>query len=68
MLFSADMSRRGRAFELWSAIKYLGKQGISELVEFLCDTAKYFADELKKHDFDILNEVVFNQILVFFPK
>lgn len=64
MLYTPDMSRRGRIVELWAAIKYLGKQGIEELVNHLNDMAILFTQELKKHDFHILNEVVFNQVLV----
>lgn len=64
MLFSPDMSRRGRAVELWATLKLLGKNGVEELVDGLCDRAEQFAQLMKTEGFNILNEVVFNQVLV----
>ncbi len=65
MLYTPEMSRRARSIELWAILKYLGRNGIGELVDSLCDHAIYFADELQKNGFTILNEVVFNQILIY---
>lgn len=64
MLYVPDMSRRARAVDLWATLKYLGRQGVEALVEGLCDRARHFADRLRGHGFQILNEVVFNQVLV----
>lgn len=64
MLYSPEMSRRARSIELWAILKYLGKEGINELIDVLCDNAKYFADRLIENGFTVLNEVVFNQILI----
>jgi glutamate/tyrosine decarboxylase-like PLP-dependent enzyme len=64
MLYTPEMSRRARAIELWATMKYLGKQGIDELVYGLHKRAKQFAEELKEDGFQILNDVVFNQVLV----
>jgi glutamate/tyrosine decarboxylase-like PLP-dependent enzyme len=64
MLYTTAMSRRARAFELWAAIKYLGSEGIGQLVESLCYHARHFTNQLAEHGFRIINEVVFNQILV----
>lgn len=64
MLYTPEMSRRARATELWATMKYLGREGISELVYRLHERAKQFADGLSENGFNILNEVVFNQVLV----
>jgi glutamate/tyrosine decarboxylase-like PLP-dependent enzyme len=64
MLYSPDMSRRGRAVELWATLKLLGKSGVEELVDGLCERAVQFAEEIKAEGFNVLNEVVFNQVLV----
>lgn len=64
MLHTPEMSRRGRIFELWAALKYLGKSGIDELVYGLHLRARQFASELEQQGFEILNDVVFNQVLV----
>jgi len=64
MLYTPDMSRRARAVELWAALKYLGVTGIDELVYGLHERAVQFADELRANHFKILNDVVFNQVIV----
>jgi len=64
MLHTPEMSRRSRIFELWAALKYLGKSGIDELVYGLHERAQQFASELEQQGFEILNDVVFNQVLV----
>lgn len=64
MFFTPEMSRRARSIELWAAMKYLGKDGIDEMVYGLHQRAKQFSEELKAAGFKILNDVVFNQVLV----
>ena len=64
MLYAPEMSRRARGVELWAALKSLGRSGIDQLVAQLCSRAVQFADELKEQDFRVLNDVVFNQVLV----
>ena len=64
MLYTPDMSRRARAVELWATLKSLGKNGVGALVDQLCDRAQDFAGKLRNQGFQILNDVVFNQVLV----
>ncbi len=64
MHYTPEMSRRARAVELWAALKSLGREGVEELVDRLCGHAISFASGLKAEGFEILNEVVFNQVLV----
>jgi glutamate/tyrosine decarboxylase-like PLP-dependent enzyme len=64
MHYTPDMSRRARAVELWATLKALGRQGVERLVEELCQRAEQFSRELRKRGFRILNDVVFNQVLV----
>lgn len=64
MMYTPEMSRRARAVELWAALKYLGRSGVDELVFGLHQRAVQFADELRAAGFDILNDVVFNQVIV----
>ena len=63
MLYTPEMSRRARGIEVWAAMKSLGRAGIDALVAQLCQRASQFADSLNDHDFRILNDVVFNQVL-----
>lgn len=64
MLHTPEMSRRARVVELWAALKYLGKSGIDDLVFGLHERALQFAAELERQGFEIVNDVVFNQVLV----
>lgn len=64
MLYTPEMSRRARAVELWAILKYLGKEGVDSLVLGLHKRALQLAKELLEKEFNILNEVVFNQVLV----
>ena len=64
MMYTPEMSRRARAVELWATLKFLGKSGVEELVDGLCDRARQFAERLDAEGFRILNDVVFNQVLV----
>jgi glutamate/tyrosine decarboxylase-like PLP-dependent enzyme len=64
MFYTPEMSRRARSIELWAALKYLGKAGVDELVLGLHHRALQFGDELKDAGFYILNDIVFNQVVV----
>ena len=64
MLYTPEMSRRGRAIELWATLKILGESGVEELVDGLCVRAQQFAKQMNEQGFHILNDVVFNQVLI----
>ena len=64
MLYTPEMSKRSRAIELWATMKYLGKNGIDEMVTGFYQRAKQLEKGLLKSGFRIINEVVFNQVLV----
>lgn len=64
MLYTPEMSRRARAIDLWGALKYLGREGVDALILGLHKRAQQFSQELKIADFEVLNDIVFNQILV----
>jgi glutamate/tyrosine decarboxylase-like PLP-dependent enzyme len=68
MLYTPEMSRRARVIELWATLKYLGTQGVDELVFGLHQRAMQFADELTDQGFLVINDVVFNQVLVGFNR
>jgi glutamate/tyrosine decarboxylase-like PLP-dependent enzyme len=64
--YTPDFSRRARGVEVWAALRSLGRQGLSELVERTCRHAARFAAGLREAGHDVLNEVVINQVLVSF--
>ena len=64
--FTPELSRRARGVEVWAALRQLGRQGIAEMIERCCRHARRFAEELSLAGYDILNDVVLNQVLVSF--
>jgi glutamate/tyrosine decarboxylase-like PLP-dependent enzyme len=66
MYQTPDASRRARGIELWAGLKSLGRQGLADLIERTCAHAQRFATELRCAGFEVLNEVVINQVLVSF--
>ena len=65
MFFTPDMSRRSRIIELWAIMRYLGKNGIDEMILTMHIRANQFAEEISKIDgFYVENDVVFNQVIV----
>jgi len=64
MNFRPSMSSRARVIELWAVLKTLGREGVQRLVEQLCENAREFARRLSDEEFQIHNDVIFNQVLV----
>ena len=64
MLYSTEMSRRTRGVMLWAVLKHLGREGVEELIDRLCDNTAYFADELQKAGFSLVNPPQFNQFMI----
>jgi glutamate/tyrosine decarboxylase-like PLP-dependent enzyme len=63
---TADFSRRARGVEVWAALRSLGRSGLADLIERTCRHAHRFAEGLTQAGFEILNDVVLNQVLVSF--
>jgi glutamate/tyrosine decarboxylase-like PLP-dependent enzyme len=61
-----ELSRRARGVEVWAVLRALGRSGLADLVERDCRHAARFAEGLRDAGFEILNEVVLNQVLVSF--
>jgi glutamate/tyrosine decarboxylase-like PLP-dependent enzyme len=64
--YTPELSRRARGVEVWAALKALGRSGVEEMVTRHCRQARRFAAGLSEAGFEILNEVVLNQVLVAF--
>lgn len=64
LLYTPELSKRSRAIELWATMKYLGKSGIDEMVTTFHLRAKQLEQGLREIGFQVINEVVFNQVLV----
>jgi glutamate/tyrosine decarboxylase-like PLP-dependent enzyme len=64
--FVPELSRRARGVEVWAALRALGRAGVADLIERNCAQARRFAEKLRAAGFEILNDVVLNQVLVAF--
>ncbi len=64
--YTPELSRRARGIEVWAALRSLGRAGLAELIERNCRQASRFAEGLREAGFEILNDVVLNQVLVSF--
>jgi glutamate/tyrosine decarboxylase-like PLP-dependent enzyme len=64
--FTPELSRRARGVEVWAALRSLGREGLADLVERNCQYASRFAVGLQAAGYDVLNEVVLNQVIVKF--
>jgi glutamate/tyrosine decarboxylase-like PLP-dependent enzyme len=64
-VFAPELSRRARGFALWAALRQLGSDGLDDLVTRCCKLARLLATSLGvREGVTILNEVVFNQVVV----
>jgi glutamate/tyrosine decarboxylase-like PLP-dependent enzyme len=52
--------------DVWAALRQLGRSGVAEMIERCCRHARRFAEGLDAAGFEILNDVVLNQVLVSF--
>lgn len=67
MDWNPEFSRRARGFAVHAAIRYLGREGISHMIDRCCDHARGFAEILGADErVEVLNDVVLNQVLVRF--
>ena len=66
MYHTPEASRRARGVELWAALKSMGREGLCSLIERTCAYAKRFAEGFREAGFEVLNDVVINQVLVSF--
>jgi len=66
MYHTPEASRRARGVELWAALKSMGREGLCSLIERTCAYAQRFADGFRTAGFEVLNDVVINQVLVSF--
>jgi glutamate/tyrosine decarboxylase-like PLP-dependent enzyme len=64
--YTPELSRRARGIEVWAALRALGRHGLAELVEQDCRVAAQLAAGLREAGYEVLNDVVLNQVLVSF--
>jgi glutamate/tyrosine decarboxylase-like PLP-dependent enzyme len=58
-----ELSRRARAIPVWATLRSLGRSGVAELVDGLCERARALAEGVRLiPGVDVLNDVVFTQV------
>jgi glutamate/tyrosine decarboxylase-like PLP-dependent enzyme len=62
--YTPELSRRARGVDVWAALHTLGRGGVAEMLERCCAHARRFARELQAAGYEVLNDVVLNQVLV----
>ncbi len=58
-----EFSRSARGVEIWAALHSLGRNGLSDMIARTCQHAQTLADGLQQQGFEILNDVVLNQVV-----
>lgn len=64
--YTPEESRRARTIPVYAALRSLGRDGLGELIDRCCRHARRFAEGLDEAGFEILNDVVLNQVMVSF--
>lgn len=65
-VYTPELSRRARGVPTYAVLRTLGRQGLIDLVDRTVELAQLFAHRLSEEGFEILNDVVLNQVLVSF--
>jgi glutamate/tyrosine decarboxylase-like PLP-dependent enzyme len=65
--WTPEFSRRGRGVPVYAALRFLGRDGLADLIDRCCDHARRMATRLSEGDgVEILNDVVLDQVIVRF--
>ncbi len=64
--YTPELSRRARGIDVYAVLRYLGTDGVAELIERCCACAKRFGELFIAAGYEVMNEVVLNQVVVCF--
>ena len=62
-----ELSRSARAMDVWAALHSLGRQGVRDLIQDCCRHARIAARGLQSMGFEVVNDVILNQVVVSHP-
>ena len=62
-----EFSRSARGVEVWAALHSLGREGVANLIDRCCAHARALANGLRGLGFEVLNDVVLNQVVATLP-
>ncbi len=66
MHFTPQSSQRARGVEVWAVLAALGRDGVADHVTRTCRLARRFAGGIRAAGYDVLNDVVLNQVVADF--
>jgi len=64
--YTPELSRRARGIDVYAVLRHLGTSGVAELIERCCACASRFAELLSEAGYEVMNDVVLNQVVVSF--
>ena len=64
--YTPELSRRARGIDVYAVLRHLGKSGVEELIDRCCACARRFAALFEAAGYQVMNEVVLNQVVVCF--
>lgn len=64
--YTPELSRRARGVDIYAVLHHLGKSGVEELVDRCCECAKQFAQGFTDAGYEIMNDVILNQVVINF--
>ncbi len=64
MHHTPQSSQRARQVEVWAVLRSLGRSGVAQLVQQTSVAAQLIGARLSDAGFDVLNDIVINQVLV----
>jgi glutamate/tyrosine decarboxylase-like PLP-dependent enzyme len=64
--FTPELSRRARGVDVWAVLRHLGRTGVAEMIDRTCRHATRFAEGLRAAGYEVLHDVVLNQVMVSF--
>lgn len=64
--YTPELSRRARGVPTYAVLRHLGRAGVVDLIDRTVRLARLSARRLAEEGFEILNDVVLNQVLVSF--
>ncbi len=64
--YTPELSRRARGLDIYAVLHHLGQSGVEELVDRCCACAREFATAFTAAGYEVMNEVVMNQVVVNF--
>lgn len=64
--YTPELSRKARGIDIYAVLHHLGKSGVEELVDRCCDCATQFAHGFSEAGYEVMNDVVLNQVVINF--